>query len=58
MELLKDKIVLIGMPGCGKTTLGKQLSKEFNYSFYDMDEYIEKISNNTIPKLFEKGRCI
>ena len=31
------------------------LFKEINYNFYDMDNYIESISQETIPHLFEKG---
>lgn len=58
MEALKDKIALIGMPGCGKTTLGKILAKELQYNFCDMDVYIEKISNKTIPELFNEGEEI
>lgn len=48
-------IVLIGMPGCGKTTIGKILSKELSLKLYDMDKYIEEISNTTIPELFKIG---
>lgn len=55
MSTLKDKVLLIGMPGCGKTTIGKLLAKELNYNFYDMDEYIEKIANKTIVDLFKEG---
>jgi shikimate kinase len=48
----KDIILLIGMPGCGKTTIGKALANNINYDFYDMDNYIEEISNKTIKELF------
>ena len=39
MDEIKDKVVLIGMPGCGKTTIGKVLANDLNYNFYDMDSY-------------------
>lgn len=52
---MKDKVVLIGMPGCGKSTLGKVLAKEIKYKFYDMDDYVKEISNKDIPELFAEG---
>lgn len=55
MVELKDKIVLIGMPGCGKSTFGKIIAKKLEYNFYDMDKYIENISGKSIPELFEEG---
>lgn len=48
-------IILIGMPGCGKTTLGKILSKELNMNFIDLDEYIEYKFEETIEDMFKKG---
>ena len=55
---MKDKVVLIGMPGCGKTTIGKVLAKEINYNFYDMDSFIKDISKRTIEDLFNEGEDI
>ena len=52
---MKSNIVLIGMPGCGKTTVGKILSKQLRIEFYDMDEYIEKKTSQTVSELFENG---
>ena len=52
---LKDKVVLIGMPGCGKTTIGKMLAERLKYKFYDMDEYIENISGKSVKELFAKS---
>jgi shikimate kinase len=50
-----SNLVLIGMPGCGKTTIGIILSKKLKMNFIDMDEYIEKKTNNTITDLFIIG---
>ncbi len=55
---MKKSIVLIGMPGCGKTTLGQVIAKDLSYDFCDMDAYIEKISEKSIPELFEEGEDI
>ena len=48
----KLNIVLIGMPGVGKTTIGKQLAKEFKKTFVDMDELIVNKENRTINEIF------
>lgn len=53
--MLKSNIVLIGMPGCGKTTIGKMLSEKISYEFCDIDEYIEKQENTSISRIFDKG---
>lgn len=53
-----EKIFLVGMPGCGKTTMGKVLAKELKYNFYDMDDYIEEISEKSIKELFSQSEEI
>ncbi len=47
-------IVLIGMAGCGKSTIGKILSKKLNKDFMDTDEMIENAEKKTIPQIIEK----
>lgn len=46
-------IVLIGMPGSGKTTIGKELSKKLSMNFIDVDSYIEENENMSISSMFE-----
>lgn len=45
-------IVLIGMPGCGKSTIAVILSKKLNLKAIDMDVYIEEKENKTIKEMF------
>lgn len=49
-------IVLIGMPGSGKTTIGSELSRLLSVELLDMDTLIEKQQGKSIPQLFhERG---
>ena len=48
------KIILIGLMGAGKTTIGKELSNKLNLRFIDMDDEIEKQSKMSIVDIFEK----
>ena len=50
----KKNIVLIGMMGSGKSSIGKILSKKLNLNFIDIDKKIEESENNTISDIFEK----
>jgi len=45
-------IVLIGMPGSGKSTLGKIIAEKLGREFIDTDEEIVKIDGRTIPEIF------
>ncbi len=45
-------IILIGMPGCGKTTIGKILAKKLNMQLLDCDRVFEKNFGTTISDFF------
>lgn len=47
-----SNIVLIGMPGSGKTEVGKLLAVRLGRSFTDIDQRIEERCNTTISELF------
>ena len=54
-KLLKEKqnIVLIGMPGCGKSTLGDKLADICGKTFADSDALIVKKQGISIPEIFK-----
>lgn len=45
-------IVLIGMMGCGKTTIGRLLKERLGKDHYDMDEEIVHVTKMSIPDMF------
>lgn len=49
-----NKIFLIGMPGSGKSTVGRLLAKKLGYKFIDLDGMIEQDALMFIDELFEK----
>jgi shikimate dehydrogenase len=54
-----ENLVLVGMPGCGKSTIGSLLANLLNKKFVDADEVVAKQAGMTIPEIFatsgEKG---
>lgn len=48
-------IYLIGMPGCGKSTIGRIISSEIKKLFIDLDLFIVEKTGKSIDELFEKG---
>lgn len=45
-------LVLIGMPGCGKSTIGAALAEKLNRSLVDADERIVSLAGKSIPEIF------
>ncbi|MET3901148.1 shikimate kinase [Devosia sp. UYZn731] len=45
-------LVLVGMMGAGKTTVGRRLAGQLGRSFLDSDDEIEKAAQMTIPEIF------
>ena len=52
LERQMHNIVLIGMPGCGKTTVGSLLAEKTQLKFVDADVQIEQLAGKTIPQIF------
>lgn len=54
MNLRKNNIVILGMTGVGKTTIGKILSRVLKFEFIDTDNEIEKASKLKVHDFFEQ----
>ena len=48
----RTNIVLVGMPGCGKTTVGRELARLSGKPFVDLDEEIVRRADKPIPEIF------
>ena len=50
---MKKNLLLTGMMGVGKSTVGKKLAKKLKLKFIDIDKIIEKKEKRTIKEIFE-----
>ena len=48
-------IVLIGMPGCGKSEIGEILARRIHMKFIDVDAFIESSTSSCITDIFKNG---
>jgi shikimate kinase len=53
-QLAGKPLVLVGMMGAGKTTVGRRLANRLGRHFLDSDEEIEKAAQMSIPEIFEQ----
>jgi shikimate kinase len=49
---MTTNIFMLGMPSSGKSTLGRQLAKELNYDFVDLDKKIEISEGKKVSEIF------
>ena len=55
MDFLRgSNIYLVGMMGAGKTTVGRLLARKLKYRFFDTDELIVRVANQSIAEIFER----
>lgn len=48
-------VILVGMPGCGKTSIGKVLAEYYGRKFVDMDSLIVEKEGKSIPEIFSES---
>ncbi len=49
-----ENVILIGMPGCGKTTIGRLLSEKTGRQFVDADSKVSEYAGMSIPDIFDQ----
>ena len=47
-------IVLVGLMGAGKSTVGRRLARRLRLAFADSDEEIERAADHSIPEIFDR----
>lgn len=52
-QLGTRSIVLVGLMGCGKSSVGRRLATRIGLPFVDADHEIERAAGKTIPEIFE-----
>lgn len=47
-----QRIVLVGLPGAGKSTVGPLVAAALGWAFVDLDQEIERTAGRTVPEIF------
>ena len=55
LRMQMENIILIGMPGCGKSTIGKIVANKLGKAFVDADTEIIKTAGKPIPQIFAES---
>ncbi|HEY8988901.1 MAG TPA: shikimate kinase, partial [Candidatus Limnocylindrales bacterium] len=45
-------VILVGLPGSGKSAVGRRLAHRHGATFVDLDDVIEKANGRSIPEIF------
>lgn len=53
-----QNVVIVGISGSGKSTVGKHLATLLGLGFLDLDQLIEKLAGKSIPRLFAEGEGV
>lgn len=51
---MAPRAVLIGLPGVGKSTVGRQLAATLDIPFADSDDLVEQLAGRSVPEIFEQ----
>jgi len=54
-ERLHDHVVLVGMMGAGKTSVGERLAAQLGFPFVDSDRQVEALTGRTVREIFESN---
>lgn len=52
---MKRHAILVGLPGAGKTTVGRRVSELLSTEITDLDEEVEAVTARSIPKIFAES---
>jgi shikimate kinase len=48
-----ERVILVGMMGAGKTSIGQRLAERLGWRYLDSDDQVERNTGRTVPEIFE-----